>query len=194
MPSRKFESDPHFLESDSGFMLVLRRADPARRDVEAAAVCAVMLGARRAALPGLREPHTQDEALAFVREVVLPTQSVWLAECGSRIVGFAARKGGWLMHLYVAPGWSGRGIGQRLLDRVLSESPRLELWTFARNASARRFYERNGFVAVEFGDGGGNEEGEADVRYVRVTPRARVRATMRASRVADSQRKSARLR
>jgi GNAT superfamily N-acetyltransferase len=174
--------------------LVLRRADAAQRDAEAVAVCTVMLASRRAALPGLREPHTDEEALAFVREVVLATQSVWLAECGSRIVGFAARKGGWLMHLYVAPGWSGRGIGQRLLDRVLSESPRLELWTFARNAGARRFYERNGFVAVEFGNGGGNEEGEADVRYLRVAPRARVRATMRASRFAEPQRKSARVR
>jgi len=180
------ESDPTFL--------VLRRADPAKRDAEAVAVCDVMLASRRAALPGLLEPHTPDEALAFVREVVLATQSVWLAECGNRIVGFAARKGGWLMHLYVAPGWSGRGIGQRLLDRALAESPRLELWTFARNAVARRFYERNGFVAVEFGDGGGNEEGEADVRYVRLTPRARVRATMRVSRVGEPQRKGERLR
>jgi len=175
-------------------MLVLRRANPAKRGDESVAVCEVMLASRRASLPGLREPHTADEALAFISEVVLATQSVWIAECRSRVVGFAARKGGWLMHLYVAPGWSGHGIGQRLLDRMLAESPRLELWTFARNAGARRFYERNGFVAVEFGDGGDNEEGEADVRYVRATPRARVRATMRASRVTDTQRKSARLR
>ena len=41
--------------------------------------------------------------------------------------------------------------------------------TFARNAGARRFYERHGFVAVAFGDGTGNEEGEPDVRYERST-------------------------
>jgi hypothetical protein len=40
------------------------------------------------------------------------------------------------------------------------------LWTFQANAPARRFYERHGFGAVEFGDGSGNEEGEPDVRYV----------------------------
>ena len=43
----------------------------------------------------------------------------------------------------------------------------LRLWTFQRNAGARRFYERNRFIAVEFGDGSGNEEGEPDVRYER---------------------------
>ena len=36
-----------------------------------------------------------------------------------------------------------------------------------RNAGARRFYERNSFVAVEFTDGNGNEEREPDVRYER---------------------------
>jgi GNAT superfamily N-acetyltransferase len=150
-----------------GSLVVVRRPDPARRDVEAVAVRDVMIAARRSSMPWLAEVHTVDEALAFVREVVLATQSVWLAETNDRIVGYAARKDVWLMGLYVAPEWCGNGIGQRLLERVLSESPSLELWTFARNAGARRFYERNGFVAVEFGDGGGNEEGEADVRYVR---------------------------
>jgi GNAT superfamily N-acetyltransferase len=167
-----------------GSLVVVRRPDPAKRDVEARAIRDVMIAARRSSMPWLAEVHTVDEALAFVREVVLATQSVWLAECDSEIVGFAARKDTWLMHLYIAPAWSGHGIGRRLLDRVLSESPSLELWTFARNAGARRFYERNGFVAVEFGDGGGNEEGEADVRYVRsVRLRRRVaRARMTAAR------------
>jgi GNAT superfamily N-acetyltransferase len=146
-------------------VVVVRRPDPARPEVEALAIRDVMLASRRATLPGLREPHSDDEALAFVREVVLATQSVWVAECEGRIIAFAARKDRWLMHLYVVPEWTGWGIGQLLLERMLSESPTLELWTFARNDGARRFYERNGFVPVEFGDGGGNEEGEADVRY-----------------------------
>ena len=45
----------------------------------------------------------------------------------------------------------------------------LRLYTFARNEGARRFYERHGFVAVAFGDGSGNQEGEPDVRYERAT-------------------------
>ena len=62
------------------------------------------------------------------------------------------------------------GIGQRLLDKMLAEAAAggvLRLWTFQRNAGARRFYERNGFVAVEFTDGNGNEQREPDVRYER---------------------------
>jgi hypothetical protein len=50
---------------------------------------------------------------------------------------------------------------------MLGESPALCLYTFKRNAGARRFYERNGFVAMAFGDGSGNEAHEPDVRYAR---------------------------
>jgi GNAT superfamily N-acetyltransferase len=42
----------------------------------------------------------------------------------------------------------------------------LQLWTFQVNDRARRFYERNGFVIAELTDGHGNQEREADVRYV----------------------------
>ena len=93
-----------------------------------------------------------------------------LAEVDGEIVGFAARDGAWLMHLYVKPGWTGHGIGPQLLDAMLAEAPRRRrrccgLAHVPRNAGARRFYERNGFVAVAFGDGTGNEEGEPDVVY-----------------------------
>jgi len=39
----------------------------------------------------------------------------------------------------------------------------LELYTFARNEGARRFYERHGFRAIAFGQE--NEENEPDVLY-----------------------------
>ena len=41
----------------------------------------------------------------------------------------------------------------------------LELWTFQINATAQRFYERHGFVAVDRTDGSANEEREPDIRY-----------------------------
>ena len=41
----------------------------------------------------------------------------------------------------------------------------LQLWTFQVNEAARRFYERQGFVAAESTDGSGNEERSPDVRY-----------------------------
>jgi hypothetical protein len=45
-------------------------------------------------------------------------------------------------------------------------SPASSSRTFQSNAGARRFYEREGFVAVEETDGRGNEEGAPDLRCV----------------------------
>jgi ribosomal protein S18 acetylase RimI-like enzyme len=46
----------------------------------------------------------------------------------------------------------GRGIGKSLLGIAKARSSgRLRLFTFARNGSARRFYERNGFREVAQG-------------------------------------------
>lgn len=39
------------------------------------------------------------------------------------------------------------------------------LWTFQVNERARRFYERNGFLAVQFGDEANNQERQLDVQY-----------------------------
>ena len=106
---------------------------------------------------------------AWIR-AIFATLSVWLAVDGECVVGVVSRKDEWINQLYVAPNSTGQGIGQRLLDAFLAEAAAesiadVRLWTFQRNAGARRFYERNGFVAVEFTDGRGNEEREPDVRY-----------------------------
>jgi len=155
--------------------LVIRRPQTSRFREEADEVAALFLASRRATLPGLREAHTDDETGTWVREIVFPRQSVWLAALRGEIVGFAARDGGWLAQLYVKPGWTGHGIGTKLLDAVLAEAgartPVLRLYTFQRNAGARRFYERNDFIATTFGDGKANEEGEPDVLYERALKR-----------------------
>jgi putative acetyltransferase len=151
-------------------VISIRRPDPSRLDVEADAAMAVQRAAMRATLPGLREPHTAAEDAAWIRGI-FASHSVWLAVDGSRVIGIASRRGEWLDQLYLAPGCTGAGTGKRLLDTILVEAATslsiLRLWTFQRNAGARRFYEHNGFTAVEFGDGTGNEEGEPDVRYER---------------------------
>ncbi len=151
--------------------LELRRPSPQRYAAEAAEVAALFLAARRAALPGLRQVHTDEETAAWIREEVFPRRSIFLAVFRNEIVGFAARDGAWLEQLYVKPGWTGHGIGQTLLDAVVAEAaavtPVLRLRTFQRNAGARRFYERHGFLVSSLGDGSGNEEGEPDVRYER---------------------------
>jgi GNAT superfamily N-acetyltransferase len=101
-----------------------------------------------------------------VATVVLPNQTVWVAERDGQIVGVVALRDGWVEQFYVLPGYQGLGIGSGLLATVKEASPEgLSLWAFQRNTRARAFYEGRGFVAVEFGDGSGNEEGEPDVRY-----------------------------
>ena len=151
--------------------IVLRRPDPARLDEEADAAMAVHRTTLQATLPGLPHPHTEEEDRAWMRDN-MARSSVWLAVDGDRIVGVATRSGAWVHQLYVATGRTGAGIGQRLLDAMLAEVVAesiltVNLWTFQRNAGARRFYERNGFVAMEFTDGACNEEREPDVRYRR---------------------------
>ena len=151
--------------------VVIRRPNPGRFATEADTVTALFIEARRAALPKLKVVRSNDETYEWMREVVFPRRSIRIAEVDGGIVGFAARDGAWLEHLYVKVGLTGRGIGTELLNVMVNEAkpvtPVLRLYAFQCNAGARRFYERHGFVAVAFGDGTGNEEGEPDIRYER---------------------------
>ncbi len=151
--------------------LVIRRPDPVHFAQETASVAELFIASRATTLPRVKRVHTNDEIHAWMREVVFPRRSIRIAQIGEEIVGFAARDGAWLEHLYLRPGWTGKGIGRELLDIIVVEArmvtPVLRLYTFQCNTGARRFYERHGFTAVEFGDGSTNEEGEPDVRYER---------------------------
>lgn len=120
--------------------------------------------------------HTDDEVRGWVRDRMVATMETWVAVDDAAEVAVAGRAGGavvalmvvapgHLEQLYVAPDRLGGGIGRRLVDLAKERSPEgLSLWTFQVNDRARRFYERNGFVAVEFTDDG-NEERQPDVRY-----------------------------
>lgn len=141
---------------------VLRRGEAGDAD----GLTELFLASRREALPYLPELHGDEETRAWMGRVVLPECAVWVAEVEGVVAGFVAVAGEHVEHLYVRPGWQRRGIGRRLLGKAKGISPqRLDLWAFQRNLGARAFYEGHGFVAVEFGDGSGNEEGEPDVRY-----------------------------
>lgn len=143
-------------------MVTVRRATP----TDAEAIAEVHATARREAMPWLPVLHTDAETRAWVADVVLPAQQVWVAETDGAVVGYVAVDGRELNDLYVRPGWQGQGIGAALLAQARVASPEgLELWAFQRNAGARRFYERHGFVAVAETDGAANEEREPDVRY-----------------------------
>ena len=109
--------------------------------------------------------HTPEEDRVFFGAVV-EGQEVWVWDEDGRLMGFAALGDTVLNHLYVEPAEQTRGIGAALLAQAKLRRDRgFRLWTFQRNANARRFYERRGFHVVELTDGSENEEREPDVLY-----------------------------
>lgn len=111
--------------------------------------------------------HSDEQVRRWIPEILLPTEEVWVVtDPDEAVVALMALSSEMLGQLYVAPGWTGRGIGSRLIELAKSRRPDgLDLFTFQVNAGARRFYERHGFVEVWRGDGSDNEEGQPDLRY-----------------------------
>jgi len=111
--------------------------------------------------------HTDEQVRRWIAEVLIPTEEVWVATTpDGSVVATMALSSEMVDQLYVAPGWTGRGIGTRLVALAKARRPGgLDLYTFQVNTGARRFYERHGFVEVARGDGSGNEEGQPDLRY-----------------------------
>jgi GNAT superfamily N-acetyltransferase len=141
---------------------------------DADAASAIMVDARHASVPAIPAPvHSDDQIRLWFRQVVLAQCDVWVAVHSAHIRGVMVVTTGWIEHLYIAPEWTGRGIGARLVRQAqkVAVGP-LELWTFASNTGAARFYERHGFVQVDRTDGD-NEEGEPDIRYRWTPPQKR---------------------
>jgi len=130
----------------------LRKLDHA----DMAAAAAVHRASFDERLPTLSGLHTSAEDVGFWSAVVFKDCQIWGAEENGRLVGVIAFLEDWIDQLYILPEAQGRGIGSQLLDVAKSAYPALSLWTFQRNAAARRFYES---------DGAGNEEREPDVLY-----------------------------
>jgi GNAT superfamily N-acetyltransferase len=109
--------------------------------------------------------HTHDENLAFLR-LVVAEQDVFVAEREGRVLGFLALDGDLGTFFYVDPDKQGAGIGSALWEAATHARPGgFHFWVFQENERARRFYEAQGAVPVEFTDGSGNEERTPDVRY-----------------------------
>ena len=118
------------------------------------------------ALPSLAGLHTPEEDQWFFRERVFETCEVWGAFDGAAMRGIIAFREGWIDQLYVMPTAQRRGVGKDLLQVAQNAFDRLQLWTFQRNASARRFYEGRGFALIRETDGARNEEKEPDALYL----------------------------
>jgi GNAT superfamily N-acetyltransferase len=140
----------------------LRRGVPE----DAAVLTDIHVRARRESMSYLPDTHSPEEVLAWIREVVLTHDEVWVAARGEDVVGFLALSDDLLYHLYVYPEDQGQGAGSALLDLVKELRPGgFRLWVFQRNEQARDFYEHRGLRLVELTDGSENEEREPDALY-----------------------------
>jgi len=113
--------------------------------------------------------HPDDDVRRWLATELLPSTEAWVAvvpgERG-RVVALMALSDTKVEQLYVAPEWIGHGVGRELIELAKERRPAgLDLWCFQVNARARRFYERNDFVPILFGDGSTNEERQPDILY-----------------------------
>src|SRR5262249_1564599 len=103
--------------------------------------------------------HSFSSTETWMREVVVPSNDVWVAEIDRAVVAYAWLHAGYLQGLYVHPSYQRQGIGGRLLSVVReSTAGGFHLWVFEANNGAIRFYERHGARLVRKTDGSGNEE------------------------------------
>jgi ribosomal protein S18 acetylase RimI-like enzyme len=139
-----------------------RLATPA----DAAALADMYLEARKTLMKYAPLAHSDDDVRCWVKDVLTPEHEVWVAKHEGTIVGMMATAPGWIEQMMCKPGYTSQGIGTVLLNIAKErEAEQLDLYTLQPNAGARRFYERNGFIALEFGDGSDNEERVPDVLY-----------------------------
>jgi RimJ/RimL family protein N-acetyltransferase len=149
----------------------LRAAEPA----DAERVAEVLIESREAFMPFAPSAHTKAQVRKWVRDVLLPGTKTTVALVSDIVVGVIAvsekERQGWVEQLYIHPTHVGQGIGSELLASAVATMPSpVRLYTFQQNARSRKFYERHGFVAVEFSDGSTNEERCPDVVYELAAP------------------------
>ena len=101
---------------------------------------------------GVIDPHPIEAQRQYFEEHVAAHFEVGVALRDDAIVGFVASDAESIAQLYVRVGCLRQGIGSRLVALAKSRSSgSLWLFTFARNAVARRFYERHGFAVIAHG-------------------------------------------
>lgn len=131
-------------------------------------VADVLIQARAAFMSYAPLTHSESDLRTWVANELLPSQGVTVATFDGAVVGVLAVSHSdgysWIDQMYVTPSLVGRGIGSRLINHALVIlEPPIRLYTFQANLGARRFYERNGFRAIEFTDGRGSEERCPDI-------------------------------
>ena len=137
---------------------------------DATEIADIYLESRKQLMPFATLAHSDDEVRHWIKENLITKGNVTVAIVDQKIVGMCATshkdKISWVDQLYVKPDYIQKGIGSALLsDAVTRSTLPIRLYTFQENQLAKRFYEKYGFVAIQFSDGSSNEEGVPDVLY-----------------------------
>ena len=95
---------------------------------------------------------TPQKAKTIFAESIQSECNIWVAELDDEIAGYMAINKSFIDRLYIRPANQRTGIGRLFIEYAKAISPSgLELYTHQQNLRARDFYEKYGFVAVEFG-------------------------------------------
>ncbi|MCR9276036.1 GNAT family N-acetyltransferase [Mameliella sp. AT18] len=85
------------------------------------------------------------EQRKLIEDLYLPSSETWVACRQETPVGFISLLDRFIGGLFVSPGYHGRGIGRRLVDRALTLKGSLSLDVYTRNDQACAFYAALGF-------------------------------------------------
>ena len=124
------------------------------QDADAEAVAARWHATNLESYPynAVQQSHTLNGAVQFFCGTLQREARLWVATVGDAPAGVLALQDDLVRTLAVFRPWQRRGIGTALMATARAESPHgLRLYTFQRNAAARAFYARLGFVEVAFG-------------------------------------------
>lgn len=133
--------------------LTIRYALPS----DAENICHVHHSAVQALRKGLYEEKILDAWIAAITPVNIRdgmnlTNSIWfIAEAGSKTVGFVALESEKIRSLYVHPECQSKGIGSRLLESLESEAAIKNINKIFLNSSlnACKFYESHGYAMIK---------------------------------------------
>ncbi|MEY4730844.1 MAG: hypothetical protein RL020_2002 [Pseudomonadota bacterium] len=147
-------------------MLSIRLAEKS----DSANIANVYLASRKLLSAYAPLKHSDKAIVVWIENSLIPSGGVTVALLNHKMIGLCATSQhdgfGWVDQLYVRPESIGQGVGGALLMHAMQTLPTpIRLHAFQANVGANRFYERHGFVAIEFSDGANNEERAADVLY-----------------------------
>jgi len=136
------------------------------RPDESRSIADLWLRSRHASIPAIPAPvHSDDDVREWFASVVVTEREPWVITSEDRPAALLVLDHGWVDQLYVDPKWTGHGLGSVLINVAKERNPdTLDLWSFASNRGARRFYERHGFQVIASTDDD-NEEGARALHY-----------------------------